>query len=445
MTDVIDRLDVVEVPPLDPVASPAAKRRAAPQEMNPSVLRVAAAFSIAAGVIHLVMVPAHAGESLAEGLGFALAGWFQIITAWLLLSRKHRSLLLPIAVANAAFIGAWVWSRTAGLPVGAHKGIKEPVGFVDLTCVAFEVGLLLACALLARRSNKTKTSTSKRGLHFALAVIVGVFALTTAAVASPGARNHGAHTHDDGSTAAAGHDHGAAATTDDKGLSALSNGHHHVIGPELPLDAATRTQLTHQIAVSQDVAKMLPTVAAAEAAGYHRAGPYSPGLGAHYIRPTAAGLNFDGVMDDSDLLSPLAIIYAGTNPDSPIAGFMYYAMSKDEPQGFAGPNDHWHYHLNTCIKYNADGSIDAPFGADTEAPADLCVQAGGQVLEQTQYMVHVWSVPGWESQQGLFGEVNPALTLSRRHLLPVAAGPVEGPSAQLLPQLAVKLALRTST
>jgi hypothetical protein len=32
------------------------------------------------------------------------------------------------------------------------------------------------------------------------------------------------------------------------------------------------------------------------------------------------------------------------------------------------------------------------------------------VLQQTQWMVHVWSVPGWESQQGLFGEVNPALT-----------------------------------
>ncbi|HEX2383955.1 MAG TPA: hypothetical protein VHI95_15025 [Acidimicrobiales bacterium] len=408
MTDVLDRLDVVEVPPLDPGSTPPTNRQRATAELNPSLLRVAASFSIAAGVIHLVMVPPHAGESMAEGLGFALAGWFQIITAWLLLTRKHRSILLPIAVANAAFIGAWVWSRTAGLPVGAHKGIKEAVGFVDLTTIGLEVALLVTCALLARRPRDTKTSTSKRGLHLALAVIIGVFALTTAAVASPGARNHGAHTHDDG-TAAAGHDHGTT-TVDDKGLSALSNGHHHVIGPELPLDPGTRAQLTHQIAVSQDTAKMFPTVAAAEAAGYHRAGPYSPGLGAHYIRPSADGLNFDGVMDDSDLLSPLAIIYAGTNPDAPIAGFMYYAMSKDEPQGFAGPNDHWHYHLNTCIKYNADGSIDAPFGADTEAPADLCVQAGGQVLEQTQYMVHVWSVPGWESQQGLFGEVNPALT-----------------------------------
>ena len=30
-------------------------------------------------------------------------------------------------------------------------------------------------------------------------------------------------------------------------------------------------------------------------------------------------------------------------------------------------------------------------------------------MKQTQWMVHVWSVPGWESRQGLFGEVNPAL------------------------------------
>jgi hypothetical protein len=410
MTDMLDRLDVVEAPALDPEPASPPKGRPRATELNPSLLRVAASLSITAGVIHLVMVPPHAGESLSEGLGFALAGWFQIITAWVFLTRRQRSLLVPIAVANAAFIGAWVWSRTAGLPLGAHKGTKEPMGFVDLTCVAFEVALLVTCALLARRPKNTRTSTSKIGMRFTLAVIIGAFALTTAAVASPGARNHGAHAHDDGSTAAAGHDHDTAAPADDKGLSALSNGHHHVIGSEQPLDAATRAQLTHQIAVTQDVAKLYPTVAAAQAAGYSRAGPYSPGLGSHYIRVTAQGLNVDGVMDDSDLLSPLAIIYAGTNPDSPIAGYMYYAMSKDEPQGFAGPNDHWHYHTNTCIKYNADGTIDAPFGADTEAPADLCVQAGGKVMPVTQWMVHVWSVAGWESQQGLFGEVNPALT-----------------------------------
>ena len=208
-----------------------------------------------------------------------------------------------------------------------------------------------------------------------------------------------------------------------------------MIGSEQPLDAATRAQLTHQIAVTQDVAKMYPTVAAAEAAGYHRAGPYSPGLGAHYIRPNVEGLNFDGMMDDNDLLSPLAIIYAGTNPDSPIAGYMYYAMSKDEPSGFAGPNDHWHYHTNTCIKYNADGTIDAPFGADTEAPADLCVQAGGKVMPVTQWMVHVWSVAGVGVTAGPLRRGESGVDMSGRHLLPTAARAVEEPSAQLVPQL----------
>ena len=141
MTDVIDRLDVVEVPPLDPVASPAAKSACCTTRDEPVGAPGRGCLldrgrgdppRHGAGPCRRVAAPRDSGS--------ALAGWFQIITAWLLLSRKHRSLLLPIAVANAAFIGAWVWSRTAGLPVGAHKGIKEPVGFVDLTCVAFEVG-----------------------------------------------------------------------------------------------------------------------------------------------------------------------------------------------------------------------------------------------------------------------------------------------------------------
>ena len=80
-------------------------------------------------------VPSHAGESLAEGVGFALAGWFQVVAAWLFLSRRFRSFLVPIAVANVVFIGVWAWSRTAGIPFGAHAGHAESAGFVDLTTV----------------------------------------------------------------------------------------------------------------------------------------------------------------------------------------------------------------------------------------------------------------------------------------------------------------------
>jgi hypothetical protein len=397
-----------------------------PARAGAPALLVGASLSAAAGAIHLVMVPSHAGESLAEGLMFALAGWQQLVAAWLFAVRPTRRLLLPVAAANAVFVAAWVWSRTAGLPVGARPGHPESVGFVDLTTVALEVALIGWCLVVWARPAIGR-SAGRAGNWLGAVLAIGAFAAATVAIASPSARNHAAHshgevttagaahTHDDGTAAttaaAAPHDHATDTTTvDDKGLSALSNGHHHVIGPEEPLDPASRAELSRQIAITQEVAAQYPTIAAAEAAGYRRAGPYSPGLGTHYIRANAEGLNFDGVMDDPDLRSPLAMIYAGSDPSSPIAGFMYYSMSATEPNGFAGPNDHWHYHTNTCLKPGADGGTDAPFGADTDVPASLCTQVGGTVLEQTQWMVHVWSVPGWESQQGLFGEVNPALS-----------------------------------
>jgi hypothetical protein len=126
----------------------------------------------------------------------------------------------------------------------------------------------------------------------------------------------------------------------------------------------------------------------------------------------ADGLNVDGVMEESDLRSPLAIIYDGTEPDSQVAGFMYYSTSATEPQGFAGPNDVWHYHEQICLKFGADG-IEAPFGADKEATEAQCSSVGGTLLPLTQWMTHVWSVPGYDDVNGgVFAEVNPALACS---------------------------------
>src|SRR4051794_35990711 len=252
MAGVLDRLAVLEPRPQGRDAAPFELPYATPPRRTPfrpsqSSLRVAAALSIAAGVIHLVMVPSHAGESFAEGAAFALTGWFQLLTAWLLLNRPSRALLAPVAFANTVFVGAWVWSRTAGLPIGAHSGQAESVGFVDLTTVGLEVALILMCAALATRAG-SRRGTAGRGSWWALMAIVGVFGVASAAIASPSARDHAAHSHDAG--------------VDDKGLSALSNGHHHAIGPEQPLDAASRAQLTHQIAVSQQAAAAYPTVAA---------------------------------------------------------------------------------------------------------------------------------------------------------------------------------------
>ena len=362
-----------------------------------------ASLSAAAGAVHLVMVPDHWGESVAEGVGFAAAGWLQLALAALLLVRPERRVFAATVTVNVGLVATWAWSRTVG---------GEEATFVDLTVVGLEVALVAgALAVLARPDLRPR-------LVVTAAVPVASLLLATAAVASPSARNH-AHGGSDHEEAATGHAHDEPAV-DDRGLSALSNGHHHAIGPEQPLDRTTRSALAHQISLSQQVAARYPTVADVVAGGYNRVGPYIPGIGAHYIR-TDGTLNPDGVVDDQDALNPLAIIFEGTDPEARIAGFMYYSVSPDEPAGFAGPNDVWHYHTNICLRPSADGALDAPFGTDVEVPGDLCARSGGELVEQTQWMVHVWSVPGWESQQGLFGEVNPGLACAdgSYHVLPM--------------------------
>lgn len=416
MTDVFER----PVSPQEP--------EHAPFELSMPARVVLAVLSAGAGVIHLVMMPSHWGEWTAEGVGFAAAGWFGLVVALAVLTRPSRGLLVTAIVGNLVLIGLWAVSRIWGFPVGPHEGHAESVAFLDVSCVLLEAAFVVAAGVLVARPGVLRRSAE--AFAIAGAVSIGVIALSTAALASPDARNHALGAHgahgDEGAgvaegEAAAGHDDSGAghddaatvanvASTNDKGLAALSNGHHTEMGAEQPLSAEERELLSQQIDASIAAARQYPTVAAAMAAGYWRAGPYSPGLGAHYIRTNGPALNTDGVVSIEDALNPMSIIYEGTAPDSKVAGFMYYSMSKEKPEGFAGPNDVWHYHTNTCIKPVEGGGIDAPFGADGEVTKKQCEAVGGNLLEQTQWMVHVWSVPGWESRQGLFGEVNPALS-----------------------------------
>lgn len=379
-------------------------------------LRVAVSVTAAgAGIIHLVMVPSHLGEWAPEGWAFAVAGWLQLALAVVVLIRPTRAVLGVAAACSAVFVAAWAVSRTTGLPFGPESGVAEAAGTVDLACVGLEVAMALA-AVTALVRPSFGGDWDHRVLVAASAVPVAVLVLTTAALASPSARDH-AHGHDDGATglAADGHDHshdaGVTTVGDDKGLALLSNGHHHAIEYHA-LDPATQAELDRQLAITREVAAQYPTVADAVAAGYRRSGPYTPGLGAHYTRPNAAALNADGVLDDDDLRNPLAIIYTGTDPTDRVAGFMYYSTSKVEPVGFVGTNDVWHTHTNICITNGPDG-IDAPFGADHGATKEQCDAVHGSLMASTQWMTHVWSVPGYDDgPESVFAEVNRHLACS---------------------------------
>jgi hypothetical protein len=393
MTDTLVRLDPVTAPP--PPVTPA--------EATSRPAITMACLSASAGVIHAALAPSHMSEWALEGIGFAVVAWVQLgLGAGLLLRRRSLTVLQGTILANLAALAAWAVSRTTGFPFGPHAGHPEAFSFVDEVCVAIEVVLVLAAfaTLVGRRR-------FKRILHggtFAFAVPLVTVALTSAALLSPSARNHA---HDAHGAHAAGHVHGSA---DDKGFSLLHNGHHAAIA-SYALDPASQKALDAQLAITRDVARRYPTVAAAEAAGYRRAGPYSPGLGAHYVLVSAEALDADGMLDAADIAHPLSIQYDGTSPTSRVAGFMYYSMSAVEPQGFVGRNDVWHIHTDLCLKYGPNG-VEAPFGADKAATKAQCDAVGGTITKQTQWMVHVWSVPGYSNPDGVFGEMNPHLRCS---------------------------------
>ncbi len=135
------------------------------------------------------------------------------------------------------------------------------------------------------------------------------------------------------------------------------------------------------------------------AAGYHVIGGFGPGSGAHYIGGFA-GI-FGGGFDPS---RPLALIYDGTSPTSQMVGLMYYGMGNTAPEGFAGPNDHWHRHSNVCTR-----GAEVLFPPDSDVTREQCTALGGFFMQITGWMVHAWVVPGWESPQGVFSHENPNL------------------------------------
>ncbi len=179
--------------------------------------------------------------------------------------------------------------------------------------------------------------------------------------------------------------------------------------PDQPLDAATRAQLGVQLVAARAAATQYPTVAAARAAGLLQAGKFAPELGAHFI--SYANLNREllpgGIVDASH---PVGYIFDGISPSSKIVGLMYVSIAGGPaPAGFAGPNDHWHRHMNLCIQYGSKGKISVPFAPDRDVTLSQCDAVHGQFMPRTVWMVHAWVVPGWESPKGVFSHSDPDL------------------------------------
>jgi hypothetical protein len=212
--------------------------------------------------------------------------------------------------------------------------------------------------------------------------------------------------------------HHAAATSTpagEIGTGAAGHGHgdHHG-GPAAPrweeLPQEVRARLTHQLALTRRLLDKFKTVADAEAAGYRRRGSFTPGMGVHYSGGGVA--NTSGTLSDAEILRPTHLIFDGTEKTARLAGFMYisgFNRSKGPIEGFAGPYDAWHGHKGMCNKWLPNGEKDT-FGADGSITKEQCDKVGGTFEDAKTAMVHVWTVPGFESPSGVFSGLNPALT-----------------------------------
>ncbi len=402
MTDVLERPQpAVPLIDLEPEPTDAGTPSPAARVLLVTLLAAAAAILFA-------KVPAHAAAMRAEGVAFIAAAFVQVALAIAAAVRPTRRWLQAVVVINVVFIAVWAVSRTMGLPIGPGSGTAHPVTVVDLTLVLFE-GLAAMVAIAVLMRPRLGHAMGESALVMASIIPVAVVVATAAVLVAPVSGNAVPSAADSVVAGAGGHVHPAAPATDDLGLAALTNGHQHNHAADVALDPATKRALAAQLDQTRKLMDLYPTVAAATAAGYHRAGPFSPGLGAHYMPPTLS-VDASGVMDDKALAGAY-LIYDGVAPDSPLAGFMYLAYRQAEPEGFAGPNDHWHYHTNVCLTVSPAGVIDTPLGADSENTTKaLCDTYGGHLIDNTGYMIHVWTVPGYESSQGVFSDINPAIT-----------------------------------
>jgi hypothetical protein len=122
----------------------------------------------------------------------------------------------------------------------------------------------------------------------------------------------------------------------------------------------------------------------------------------------------DGSLSDETLLHPDTLLFDGTGPDAKLAGLMFNVNTAVEPVGFVGTNDVWHSHAGLCIVFTEQGiSTALSDEKDPVVKEQQCPAMGGRFVKQTGWMMHVWTVPGFDDVPGgVFAENNPLLACS---------------------------------
>ncbi len=340
------------------------------------MLAIAAVASIAAGMVHATAAGNHAGDTTLVRL-FALTAAAQAAWGVIALLRPMRSVAWAGVALNGVFVGAWMLSRTTGLPLIDSLRNVEQVGTQDV--IAAALGATALAGALLSMYQPVRRPTLETGW-----VIASVLAITFVAVPAMAAEHtHGeaGHVHADG-TVAASDDHAAHEHSD--ATSASADGHHHEIPARLDHDP-TDEQLkaaADLILSTKQATLQYADVKVAEANGYRSIGDGFTGV-EHFI-------NRDYMADTAvlDPEKPESLVYR-VNPDKTreFVTVMYIlpnGSTMDDVPDIAGNLTLWHDHDNLCFD-PATSRLSGIFVNGACKPSGVHVQ--------TAPMLHVWVTP----------------------------------------------------
>ena len=109
---------------------------------------VAAVLSVGCGYVHFAYTASHWRDWWAYGLFFLATGLFQVLYGPVVMRRPTMPVALVGIAANLSIVGMYFLSRTDGVPIGPHVGVKERVGAVDFTTTAAEIVIVGALLLV---------------------------------------------------------------------------------------------------------------------------------------------------------------------------------------------------------------------------------------------------------------------------------------------------------
>ncbi len=163
------------------------------------ITRIAAVLMLAAGVLHLLVIPQHWDHAPAHGIFLGVAGVVQILWAAIFWFRSSGRLATAGILLSLSLISLWVITRFLPAP---FTGAPEEVDLVGVLIKVLEAASALVLALLITRlagpgrSSERFWQTAVATVVLAVVLSVGMYEVARAAEPLfPGLVTSGSHSH----------------------------------------------------------------------------------------------------------------------------------------------------------------------------------------------------------------------------------------------------------